>query len=584
MLAAGVAAVYWASLPHTVQTLDSGDLVTSAWGLTVPHAPGYPLYVWLYHAFMAVLPVDTVFFRATLLTSLCMAGAVLLALRLCTNWLGVSAVAAMATLPGIWRYAVLPDVFALHILLSAAVATVAFERPTPWRIPMMALAFGLGAANHHSIIFLLPLVVLVAIEDTHRVRAAAILLAGAALAVGLYASLMLLDVEHINSFGQLSHVRGLLNHILRRDYGTFKLAPYSGTASVASAMQNLAAAVGAYGVAALVVVVVGAVGAFRERAVTKRRAWWVLCACLLAYLAVFVPSLDLGSTYLDGGLVFERFMLFPVLLMTLLVATATLSALPQPWLRQGVTAVLGLIAVFELATGDTFGMRNDVVVEEYARNLLRTAVRQTPAILMVDSDTKIFASRYVQATEPGFEDVFITSRSMSFNWLLLQRAQKRWPALYYDKEATRSTENRDIYAQFFAPNMEHFAITHVMPFNSPRGKTTVYSLGRGLEGGSGYVIADDDRLTPTPPTYRAADGAYVDTKGVFAEYATYYIAKAKTLLAQGDRDGARYAYLAGLERVPYCIPCLRGACELDPSQECNEALTTLERTEYDYFK
>ncbi|MEZ0310649.1 MAG: DUF2723 domain-containing protein [Myxococcota bacterium] len=578
-----LAAIYFASLPHAVQTLDSGELVTSAWGLTVPHAPGYPLYVWLYHALMKAVPVSTVFFRAALITAICALGAAAFLLRVCRRWLGVAAIAAMASLPAIWRYAVLPDVFGLNQVLAAALIALAFSPASKTRPFVAAAVFGLAAGNHHSIVFLAPLLLLIVWQEPNRLRGGAALLVGAAISVALYASLPLLDTEHVNSWGSVTSFRGVLHHFLRRDYGTFNLSTGGGVANIGAVTRDLVVTVGPFGLPALALL---GLGAAKARPMREHQSWWVLLGCLALYLFVFVPRMNLAGDDSNAVLLRERFFLLPILMLTALAVTASVDTLRVSF-QHGLLLATALLALVQCAIGDTYGLRRDVVVEEYMRNLLKTAVSQrTPAIVIVDSDTKFFGARYVQATEPGYDDVFILPRSMTFDRRLLERAKKRWPHLYYDEEKVRTRVKMDIYAQFLAPNMEAFSITHVMPFTSPRGKTTYYPVGRALTAGAGSVIADVPPLNPTPPVYRAGSSDYVDTKEIFAEYAVYYLARGKDLLAKGDKQGAHQAFMDGLARVPYCVPCLRGACELEVADPrlCDGAVGRLEHEGYDYFK
>ncbi len=578
-----LAAVYAASLPHTVQHLDSGEMVTSAYGLTVPHAPGYPIYVWLYHALIAVLHVGSVFFRAALITAACSVGAAALLLALCRNTLGVTAIAAMATLPAVWRYAVLPDVFGLNQLFAAALVFVAFSPPRPARVFLGAIVFGLAAANHQSIIFLSPMLMLIAWQEPKRGRALAALALGAGITVALYVSLFLLDVHHVNSWGDLVDFKGLLRHFLRGDYGTFKLSSYGGDAHIGSVVRDFAMTVGPFGLAAAAVVGLGAAEDVKARA---HGAWWVLLACFIAYAVLFIPRMNFGGDSSSAITLRERFFVLPSLMLAALVVTAP-STRAKDWARNALASVLGLVAVVQIVTGDTYDFRRDVVVEEYMRNLLRTAIAQrTPAILFVDSDTKLFAGRYLRATEPELDEVFILPRSMTYDRRLLERAKLRWPQLQYDAEVLRTRKKMDIFSQLIAPNMGVFSITHVMPHPSPRAKTIFFPVGRGLEAGSGVVIADVEPVNPRPPVYRANSPEYVDTKEIFSEYAVYYLAKGKDLLARGDEEGARQAFLDGLERVPYCIPCLKNLCAIDDNRDerCGQALRDLEATEYDYFE
>ncbi|HSI03280.1 MAG TPA: DUF2723 domain-containing protein, partial [Myxococcota bacterium] len=186
----GFAVLYCVSLPSTVQTLDTGEVVAAAWKLTLAHPPGYPLFVWLQHAFMKLCPWGSVFHRAALGNALCALATMALLLRIARSWIAVALVAAVGTTSLVWRYAVLPDVFGLHLLLTMALVTLALDGPSRFRVWGAAIAFGLGAANHQSIIFLLPLLLVVALEEPSRARAGMALAAGCAITVGLYASLL----------------------------------------------------------------------------------------------------------------------------------------------------------------------------------------------------------------------------------------------------------------------------------------------------------------------------------------------------------------------------------------------------------
>lgn len=581
---APLAAMYATSLPRTVQSLDAGELVASAWRLTVPHPPGYPLYVWLQHGAMSVVPWGSVFHRAAFANSLCMLGACALLIRLCRDWLGVVLVVVMGTLPLIWRYAVLPDVFALHLLLASALLAVAFAQPTPRRTFAGALVFGLAAANHQTIIFLAPLLGWVAFEDRSKRRAAAALALGFVVTVALYASLMMLDTDNIVSWGKLDDAHDLLRHFLRRDYGSLALSGHESGVDLVEVVTAFAASTDGLGIAASVCVAAGAVRYAREW--RAHRAWWLLLVCTALYLVVILPASNLGPHPIAVA-IRERFFLFPILLVTALAVRAPLITPSKAWLKPALVVALAVVALVQASIADTRQLTNDTVVEDYARNLLNSAAdARTPAILLVDSDTKAFATRYVQATEPGYDNIVILSRGNMFDARTLAKIKRRYPQFTFDPDVVKPGGARDIFRQFIVPNMENFALTYVMPTTSPRGHTVFYPLGRRVEPGTGSAIADNaPPPRVSPPVYHADAHGYVETKDLYSEYAIYHLARGRLLLEQGDREAARQAFLAGLAVVPYCIPCLRNVCALDEGDsDCAAALRELEENEYDYFR
>jgi len=69
---AAAAALYLATLAPTVTFEDSGELIAAAYGLGVPHEPGYPLWTMIAHLFTR-LPIGNVAYRVNLMSALCTA-------------------------------------------------------------------------------------------------------------------------------------------------------------------------------------------------------------------------------------------------------------------------------------------------------------------------------------------------------------------------------------------------------------------------------------------------------------------------------------------------------------------------------
>ncbi|RYF10160.1 MAG: DUF2723 domain-containing protein, partial [Deltaproteobacteria bacterium] len=155
-----LAAAYVCHLPSTVQALDSGELVAAAWTWTVPHPPGYPLYLWLYGVAVHSLPWGTVFWRAAL-TTVVAAWTVLVGAqqRSGNTPLGFFAIVLPLGLqPLFWHYALVPDVFMLNAAMFVLVTTLHFKGPpAPRRAYGMAILFGLGLSHHQTLLFALPL-------------------------------------------------------------------------------------------------------------------------------------------------------------------------------------------------------------------------------------------------------------------------------------------------------------------------------------------------------------------------------------------------------------------------------------------
>lgn len=588
LLLVPIAGLYLYSLPHTVQNLDSGELAASAWDLAVPHPPGYPLHVWLHYVFVRLVPWGSVYHRASLATALLMLAAIAVLIRLSRDWLGLAVASAFATLPVVFRYAVLPDVFALHCALSAALIALAFEPPSSRRSWLAAVAFGLGAANHHSIIFMAPVLGLVMFEERRPLDRWGALTLGAALSVLAYLSLLLMDTAHVYSWRDLQTTSDVVAHFLRTDYGTFQLSGAQ-NATFGGSVRTFAEVVGVFGLVALFCVALGIPQIVRAPKSRVARASMALAACCIAYVAVMFPRLGVGDNSLTVPIL-ERFFILPALLLAALAIVGLHEAreLMRPALMRVLGGVVVVLVALQLVYADTPSLRDDTVIEEYARNLLRAAKHPTKrTLLVVASDSQVFPARYVQATEPGFEDVVVMPRGLMLHPGTFAKAKRSLPGLF-DPLEELGPEHHDLFDDFLLPNSERYNIVHVLPYTSATLHTTFLPLGRRIARGHGTDIdLTAPRFDPHPPVYRKDDVDFVESKALFAEYAIYDLARAKLLVASGDRASARDALEAGLARVPYCIPCKVNLCALTDdatSKAACEVEASDLQAQFDYLK
>ena len=158
-------AIYVRTLAPTITLrnngADSGDLVTAAINLGVPHPTGYPLYTMLAHMF-TLLPCAEPARRVNLLSSVAAAAATgivfWLAYRLTlahgrtavlTAWTGAGLLAFGELL---WSQAVIAEVHSLQALLVAILLGILLCGPATFRPYLLALVFGFALANHLAIV------------------------------------------------------------------------------------------------------------------------------------------------------------------------------------------------------------------------------------------------------------------------------------------------------------------------------------------------------------------------------------------------------------------------------------------------
>ena len=249
-MSATVFVVYLLTLHPSVAGGDSGELVVTAYRAEVAHPPGYPLYTLLARLF-TLIPLGSIAWRVNLLSAACDAAAAGLLFATARRLTGSRAAAAVAAglfafSPLIWSYAVHAEVFALNNLFGALLLYLAliWDRTRDPRIAYaVAFCLGLGLTNHHTLVFYgLPLVAwLLLSHDRSLMMPGQLLRLAAAGAIGLlpylYLPLAAADATTL-SWGDPSTLQGFVDHLLRRDYGTFRLGGEAATSWTSFATLN----------------------------------------------------------------------------------------------------------------------------------------------------------------------------------------------------------------------------------------------------------------------------------------------------------------------------------------------------------
>ena len=131
--------------------------------LGIPHAPGYPLYVLLSHAFVS-LPLGTVAFRANVFSAVMAAIACSLAYAIARRlgagrWTALCAALGLATGASFWRSAVFAEVYSLAAVMAgltiAPLLVWGSRGGAGWLVAAFG-AFALGLGNHLTIIGIVP--------------------------------------------------------------------------------------------------------------------------------------------------------------------------------------------------------------------------------------------------------------------------------------------------------------------------------------------------------------------------------------------------------------------------------------------
>jgi hypothetical protein len=131
--------------------------------LGIPHPPGYPLYVLLSHAFVA-LPIGTIAYRANLFSAVMAAVACALVYVIgrqlgARRWSSLCAALGLATGASFWRSAVFAEVYSLAAVMAALTIALLLAwgaRGGTRRLLAAIGAFALGLGNHLTIVGMAP--------------------------------------------------------------------------------------------------------------------------------------------------------------------------------------------------------------------------------------------------------------------------------------------------------------------------------------------------------------------------------------------------------------------------------------------
>ena len=221
----------WTAAP-TVTLEDSGEFITAAYRLGIPHSPGYPLWCLWAHLF-TWLPFGTVAERVHWSSGVAGAVTVWLAFRVALHVLGDRTAALLGALALgastiFWSQSVIAEVYALNAALCVLLLLLALrwraDRRPRW---LYALAFvvGAGMGNHYLLaLAALPVLGLLLAADWRSLLRPRVLLVGALLLVlglSVYVYLPLrAAADPPLSIGNPRTLAGAIAHVRRDVYFT----------------------------------------------------------------------------------------------------------------------------------------------------------------------------------------------------------------------------------------------------------------------------------------------------------------------------------------------------------------------------
>jgi Protein of unknown function (DUF2723) len=420
--------VYVLTLYRTLPGGDSGELISAVASGGVLHPPGYPLYSLLGAAFIH-LPIGSLAFRMNLLSATCdAAAATVLTLAVSRGTRsragGVLSGALFAFGAGVWRYAIAAEVFALNNLAITLLlwVAVAYDDTRDFRYALVgALVLGLGLCNHQTILFTgIPLIAwAVWKSEGVLVRPRALGRLTLAGTVGLlpYLYLPIAGARRaLVTWGAADSWSGFWIHVLRREFGTFQLAP-SGATAVATDIarawgEHTIEQVGWVGVA---VAAIGAGVAFAAGRKRRRGLGLVLWVPPFVSVGVMMAGANMSVKDPIFGELVARFWQEPDIYVCgfLGVAFASLTSRLPPWAPALLAATLSLL---QLGTNyRSMDRHASHLVEDYGAEMVRAAPPGALVVARGDLITNVL--RYVLLSRHERPDLRVVDHErMGASW------------------------------------------------------------------------------------------------------------------------------------------------------------------------
>ncbi len=390
---------------------DSGELVTAAALLGIPHPTGYPLYVLLGKLWTLLLPFASIAWRMSLFSAACAGAAcgVLYALARRARLHPVACAFAallLAFSPSFWSQATIQRVYGLGTLFVVLATLAAWrwhEKRTARRLAVAFFVSGLGAANHTTmLLYALALGAFVLVTEPSILRKPRRLVgASAAFALGLlpYAYLPLRSRANPRlDWGDPETLPAFLDVVLRRDF--WQRAWIESPADLPAIVGNYAWSLGAE------LAWLGAAVALVGFIAGWRRGWPVL-------LPLLVMLGNLAALALHGSrtdiFIWHRYYIPSYAMMALLAGLGCQVLLERLPRRAGLLFLL--IPAFLFVSGwrdyDRSGYR---VAEAFGEEVLKAL--PPGAHLIASDDNILFTLLYLHLVEGRRPDIDLIAQGV----------------------------------------------------------------------------------------------------------------------------------------------------------------------------
>jgi hypothetical protein len=321
--------------------------------------------------------------------------------------------------PLVWSTAVVAEVFALNCLFAAglialSVWAAAEPRRRHWLLLLSMFCLGLGLSNHPTLVFFgAPFGIFVLYLGRQRLGDPRFLLSLiGAFALGLlpYFYLPIASATHPPvTWGDQTSVHGFLTHVLRREYGTFKLSAHNtgtGSGFVLSRLGSFWQRIGSmtFWIGPLLFLA-GVLSLSRPNAMRSVAVLWL--GALLLYLFAFNALANLGMQLPVQASIQERFWQQALVVVAAMIGVGLveIGRRLRPVIARPIEPLtaIALPTVLIATNFSAMNHRNDHLINDYGRAILESLPHDS--LLLIEGDTSLGIVRYLQQIEGMRRDV-----------------------------------------------------------------------------------------------------------------------------------------------------------------------------------
>jgi hypothetical protein len=422
-----LATLYIYCSPFTVQSGDTGELVTNSYFLRVSHPPGYPLWTLLYHLPIKYLNFGNPFATASIFTSLIGLISLLVLYFSLPSVASVLVISVVGTATLIWRYFLFPDVFALHVLFLSIIFFV-FMKPHLLNKWWVLFIISLSISHHHTIIFSFPVFVHAFIKSHFTNKKLLLSILFGALSFSVYLVLLTFHPHDYGSWGNLDSIPSVVKHFLRREYGTFALAEESlhSQSWFLFFLKNTVREIWAI----LLIFGYFLIRYFKDF-IKSIKSVSVIVFCLLSYLAVFEKFAKV-SLDLTGESTFERFLIMPLFLFLFIFLYFIKDNLHRFKLWMSILLVINL-SVNLWKNLDQVNYKNKTGIHDLVVNSFKDLPPKS--VFFADGDTFGFAAYYLHEVLGFRKDIYLLHTGWEFPWSS-DKAKKKFREIFVNNKNT----------------------------------------------------------------------------------------------------------------------------------------------------